>query len=75
MKTKSIQIKLRDNVPVERALMEHLERLGTRSGEPKRLLLRGFSADVSEISISDTPKDNIEEPAEVSAFASLAVKG
>lgn len=72
MKTKSIQIKLRDNVPLERALMEHLEQLGTRSGEPKRLLLRGFLDDVSDIAASEIPD---EKTSGLSAFANLAVKG
>ncbi|MFA0156828.1 hypothetical protein [Vibrio sp. 10N.261.46.A3] len=74
MKTKVVQIKLRDNVPIENELMKHLELLGSRSGEPKRLILKGFLADVPEGSFTDNHEKG-EGSETISSFASLAVKG
>ena len=72
MADKMIQIKLRDSVPIEKALIEYLASLGTRSGEPKRLLLDGFSLK----NIKEVETLNIDKGApEKKSFANLAVKG
>ena len=72
MADKMIQIKLRDSVPIEKALIDYLASLGARSGEPKRLLLDGFA--LKNIQEVETIKIN-KSASEKKPFANLAVKG
>ncbi|PMM38664.1 hypothetical protein [Vibrio lentus] len=70
---KSVQIKLRDNVEQEKALIEYLASTGLRSGEAKRLLLLGFQTIKSS---GIDLRVNVEHPQEKpKPFSGLAVKG
>lgn len=41
-KIKSIQIRLRNDKPIEREIMDHIDKYGARNGEAKLLLIAGY---------------------------------
>lgn len=71
-----MQIKLRVDVAIESELIEYLDSLGARSGEPKRILLEGFRSirkKNSESEINNSDKEILDS--KKSPFFNLASKG
>lgn len=44
VKTRRVQILLRDDIPIHKAMIEHLERMGKRSSLPMEWLIAGYEA-------------------------------
>lgn len=78
MKTRSVQIKLRESVPQEKALIDYLDSQGARTGTPKRLLINGFISEVQQEPSSNLPEKSVDTKSkniEKHPFADLAVGG
>lgn len=72
--TKSIQIRLRVDVPLEKELLDYLAQYGTRSGLPKQWLLSGFKSLKESGSVTpDICENKIEKKPH--AMAAFVAKG
>ncbi|GIU42818.1 hypothetical protein TUM4438_10260 [Shewanella sairae] len=74
-KTRNIQIRLREDVPHERDILEYLDKYGTRSGLPKQWLIAGYENSVNGNTGSTKTESKCEPEKKPHAMSSFVAKG